>query len=377
MFLANRVIRPFTFERMSAVASIVSLIVRLHLLMSQHSRRMQPMRRLMLYDFAGNMEVQVFGRRNTGRQLTICHFTNGTMDVQRRTKFRFRMPTISKDYQFTWNVQVFLVQSPTIRIRLRQHPNLPLRITNVRRRILTARGAIRIKYSIQLSKGPKTSVDQSIRASVFPLSTYLITQPSSNVALHTNPAIRESSRQAYIISMVQRSVSSVDRAIRARQMTPASPYRIYFRSSCANVSCLLCGITLRRNASTIFQVRIKLYPGASFSAILVDMVNRTLWILSVAIRYFNLSMTNSMAIIQRRPAWQRVIILMTISRNTDERLMIILFSVRQFLSASVVFLTFLMTLTIFRGSALFTFCPVITIMDIRISLVRSRLKRRC
>lgn len=99
----------------------------------------------MTNDHARYVIIQVVGRRNTGRQLTVRYFVDRHMDVERGFQFRLRVPTISEDDQFARGVQVLEVQSPSIRVRLRQDRDLPLRIASVSQGVLSTRSAVRVQ----------------------------------------------------------------------------------------------------------------------------------------------------------------------------------------------------------------------------------------
>lgn len=119
MFFTHGVVGPCAFKRMGTIASVVSLLIDFNYLVSEDGRGVEPMRVLMLYDHALDVNVQMFRGRHSCRQRAICNFLDSAMDVERRFQFRFRVPTIGKNYQFSRNIQMFLVHSPAIRIRFR------------------------------------------------------------------------------------------------------------------------------------------------------------------------------------------------------------------------------------------------------------------
>lgn len=82
-----------------------------------------------------------------------------------------------------------------------------------------------------------------------------------------------------------------------------------------------------------------------------------------------------MAIIKGRPTRKRIVTLVTISRYADKRLVIILFAIRKFFSAAVIFLAFFMTFSVFGGGSFFVFFPVIAIMNVRVSFMGAGFKR--
>lgn len=87
-------------------------------------------------------------------------------------------------------------------------------------------------------------------------------------------------------------------------------------------------------------------------------------------------MTNSVTIIQGRPTRQRIVILVAISCHAYERLVVILLTIRQFFSSTVILLTLFVSLSIFGRGTFLIFYPVIAIVDIRVSLVRARFEWR-
>lgn len=128
--------------------------------------------------------------------------------------------------------------------------------------------------------------------------------------------------------MVERGIARVYRSVRSRQVSPASPYCIYFRRARANVSGFFRSVSLRRYASTFFQVWVQLYPRSGFGTVLANVIARAFRVLGISIRYLHLSMSNAVSVVQRRPARQRVIVLMAIGRYANQRLVVVLFAIR-------------------------------------------------
>lgn len=256
MLLTARVVGPKTNKRVGAITSVVTFLVDLNFLVGKDCGRVHAVRVLMLNDHSVHVDAKVVRRRHASGERSICHLFNGAVYMERRFKFRLRRRPICKYNQFTWDVKMLLVNTPTIRVRLRQAGYFPLGVACVSYFVLTARSSIRIQAGIQLAKGTKTCVDESVRAGVFPRATYLITQPGSNVALYTYPAIRESGREAYVVSVMERGATCIDRAIRPRKMSNACPHCIYFRCARTYVAGLFRGVALRRDACTFLQVRI-------------------------------------------------------------------------------------------------------------------------
>ena len=212
-----------------------------------------------------------------------------------------------------------------------------------------------------------------MEADVFPVAARLVARPDARIALRACPAVQADDEGTGIVAIVGHDLCHVGDAVQSEGVSGTYPGYVRLEHTHTGVAHFLHDVALQQRLHTFLRMEIGLRPKTDFHAILAGIVRQSLQILYITVQATGLSITGTIAVVRQEPTQRHVVRLVTVDDGAGRELVVLLLAVQRFLDASIVFLTFLVTLAVLKEDAFLVFFPVVAVVGVQVAFVETEL----
>jgi len=209
---------------------------------------------------------------------------------------------------------------------------------------------------------------------IFPCPSGLVARPDTGIALCTGPTVQGDDERTGIVAIICHNLRHVRNAVQSERISGSYPGNIGFQHTYTCVTHFLDDITLQQGTDTFFGMQVRLCPQTYFHTVFVGIVRQVLQIADITVQGLRLAVAGSITIIGQQPAQRHIMIFITVYHSACRELIIILFPVQRFFDTAIVFLAFLITLSVLKQDTIFIFFPIVTVISIQMPLIKTELR---
>ena len=211
-----------------------------------------------------------------------------------------------------------------------------------------------------------------METNIFPHTACLVARPNSGITLCACPTVQRDNERTCIISIVRHNTAYVSHTVQPEGVSGTYPRYVCFQYTHACITHLFHNITLQQSTYAFLRMQVWLCPKSDLHSVLTGIISQTFQVGNVTVQRFGLSVSCTVTVVGKQPAEGHVMALIAVDHCTSGELIVVLFTVQRFFDTTIVFLTFFVAFSIFKKNSFFIFFPIVTVVGIQMSFVKTK-----